>query len=208
MRLSSLLIPAVVAALAVPGLALAKDREVEAFSFGYRAEHVKVNPGDTVTWRMGAGGASHTVTTLGKVPERFDSNVKDTGETFAFTFTRPGRYEYYCELHTGLMFGSVQVGPDRTRPKLDRLRAKLRRGRIGVSLTSSEDAKLVATLASVVHPRRVLARARTRRFRDGASAFVLPRPTPGRYRVRVTATDREGNRSKPVKATFSVPKPR
>jgi len=207
MRLSYLLIPAAVAALALPAAAPGQGPEVEAFSYGFRAKYVKVDPGETITWRMGAGGESHTVTSLGKVPQRFDSNVKDTGETFAFTFIRPGRYEYYCELHTGLMFGSVQVGPDRTRPELDRLRVRLRQKRIGVSLTASEDARVVATLASTSRPRRVLARTRTRGFRDGDAALALPRPVPGRYRVRVTATDREGNASKPVRAAFSVPEP-
>ena len=130
--------------------------------------------------------------------------MKDTGETFAFTFSKPGRYEYFCELHTGLMFGSVQVGPDDIRPELSRLRTKLRRARVGVSVVSSEDAKLVATLAPAARPRRVLARKRTSRFRDGATALRLPRPAPGRYRVSVTATDREGNRARPVRAVLRV----
>ncbi len=208
MRAPSLLTMAVLAALAIPGGAVAADREVEAFSYGYRAGYVKVDPGDTVTWRMGAGGESHTVTTRGRVPQRFDSGVKDTGETFAFTFRRPGRYEYYCELHTGLMFGSVQVGPDTTPPELTRLRAKPRRTRVGVSVTSSEDAKLAVTLAPAARPRRVRSRAATRRFRDGSAALVLPRPAAGRYTVTVTATDREANVSKRMKVAFSVPKRR
>ncbi len=205
MRVSFLLILAGLVALAAPGGVAAADREVEAFSYGFRAEYVKVDAGDTVTWRMGAGGESHTVTTLGRVPQRFDSGVKDRGETFAFTFSSPGRYEYYCELHTGLMFGSVQVGPDETRPELSRLRAKLRRARIGVSVIRSEDAKLVATLARAARPRRVLSRARTRRFGDGAAALVLPRPAPGRYTVSVGATDREGNVGRRERATLIVP---
>jgi len=206
MRASSLLILAGLMTLAVPGGVSAADREVEAFSYGFRAGYVKVDAGDTVTWRMGAGGESHTVTTLGRVPQRFDSGVKDTGETFAFTFSKPGRYEYFCELHTGLMFGSVQVGPDDIRPELTRLRAKLRRARVGVSAISSEDAKLTATLTRAARPRRVLSRRRTPRFRDGAASLVLPRPAPGRYRVSVTATDREGNVGRRVNTILRVPK--
>ena len=106
----------------------------------------------------------------------------NTGESFAFTFNKPGRYEYYCELHTGLMFGSVQVGADRTRPELTRLRAELRRTGVGVSVTSSEDAKLAATLAPAARPRRVR-----------------------RYRVWVTATDREGNVARRARAILRVP---
>lgn len=205
MRPPSLLIPVAAAALAFPAGAFAENRQVEAFSYGYRAEYVKVDPGDTITWRMGQGGESHTVTTLGRVPQRFDSDVKDTGETFMFTFSKPGRYEYYCELHTGLMFGSVQVGPDRVRPALTRLRAKLRPARVGVAVTSSEDARVSATIAPAAQPNRVISRKRTRRFRDGPASLVLARPAPGRYRVSVTATDREGNVARRVGAVLTVP---
>ena len=68
MRPSSLVIPTVAAALSLPPGALAADSEVEAFSYGFRAAYVKVDPGDTVTWRAGAGGESHTVTARAAFP--------------------------------------------------------------------------------------------------------------------------------------------
>jgi plastocyanin len=38
----------------------------------------------------------------------FKSAALDTGESFAFTFMKPGRYEYFCSLHPH-MTGTIVV---------------------------------------------------------------------------------------------------
>ncbi|MGH2775217.1 MAG: cupredoxin domain-containing protein [Actinomycetota bacterium] len=39
---------------------------------------------------------------------RFDSNLPEEGDTFAFTFDEPGTYTYYCDVHAS-MTGEITV---------------------------------------------------------------------------------------------------
>ena len=63
-----------------------------------------VAPGTTVTW-LNRDEDLHTVvsTTLA-----FKSAGLETDETYSYTFTKPGIYEYFCTLHP-LMTGKVIV---------------------------------------------------------------------------------------------------
>ena len=65
--------------------------------------------GTTVTWHNGDGEPHTVVSTQGL----FRSAALDTDETFSFTFTQPGTYEYFCTLHP-LMTGKVVVTPERS----------------------------------------------------------------------------------------------
>jgi len=67
-----------------------------------------VQVGDTVTW-YNNDTVSHTVTSYppGSVP--LDSPTLSPGETWSYTFTSDGTYEYYCTIHT-TMRGTVVVG--------------------------------------------------------------------------------------------------
>jgi plastocyanin len=42
----------------------------------------------------------------------FDHRFAMSGETFSFTFTRPGTYHFYCQPHSDFMFGTIQVEAD------------------------------------------------------------------------------------------------
>ncbi len=77
---------------------------------------MKVNPGEAVNWRV-ADGSPHTMTSERGAPAAFDSDEKMPGETYSFSFTLPGRYEYMCLIHPGLMNGVVQVGRRHGRPE-------------------------------------------------------------------------------------------
>jgi len=68
-----------------------------------------VKAGTTVTWTNRDDDA-HTVTS---VANTFRSPGLDTGETFSYTFTRAGTFEYFCTLHP-LMTGKVVVTPERS----------------------------------------------------------------------------------------------
>jgi plastocyanin len=82
---------------------------VEIQAHGFSAPTLTVKPGTTVTWTNRDDDA-HTVTS---VANRFRSPGLDTGDTFSYTFTGPGTYEYFCSLHP-LMTGKVVVTPERS----------------------------------------------------------------------------------------------
>lgn len=197
------------AALALPAFpAGAADTEVRVGDFFYRPAYVRVEPGDTVTWRI-LDGAPHTITTRRGTPVRFDSDGRAPGETYEFTFTEPGRYPYFCTFHPNLgQNGVVQVGPDTTDPVLRALRAKRSGRRVRVAFGLSEGARVKAVLK---RGRKVVKTVRTRLLEQGRRSVRFVRPkrlAPGRYAARLVATDRDGNASRRAKVTFVVSKPR
>jgi plastocyanin len=82
---------------------------VEIRDQGFNAASVTVKPGTTVTW-VNRDDDTHTVTST---IDAFRSPGLDPDETFSYTFTKPGTYEYYCTLHP-LMTGKVIVTPERS----------------------------------------------------------------------------------------------
>jgi plastocyanin len=72
------------------------------FTFGPKMATVKV--GQTVTW-TNDDDIPHTVVATDK---SFRSKVLDTGQSFSFTFTKPGQIAYFCSLHP-MMTGKVTV---------------------------------------------------------------------------------------------------
>ena len=67
---------------------------------------INVSAGTTVRW-VQDGVAVHDVTGNG-----FSSGLLKSGETFEFTFSTPGTYQYECQIHTigrAFMRGSVVV---------------------------------------------------------------------------------------------------
>ena len=83
--------------------------QVEIRAHGFSAPSVTVKAGTTVTW-INHDDDTHTVTST---VDTFRSPGLDTDETFSYTFTTPGTYEYYCTLHP-LMTGKVIVTPERS----------------------------------------------------------------------------------------------
>lgn len=55
---------------------------------------VTIGAGGTVTWRHD-GEVPHNL-----IAAAFDSGLMDSGETFSFTFSTPGTYQYECTIHT------------------------------------------------------------------------------------------------------------
>ena len=81
--------------------------EVDIVDFGYAPATITVPPGTKVTW-TNAGVQPHTVTSLSTSPAAFDSGIMNHGQTFSYTFEKPGTYEYFCTLHP-FMRGNVIV---------------------------------------------------------------------------------------------------
>lgn len=103
--------PVAQAAVPSPSAILAPKGEftVEAYDDFFRPEKITITVGTKVTW-VNLGKKDHTVT-YGTL---FDGDLK-VGDTFSFTFDKPGTYQYYCVTHsesdTEGMVGTITVSP-------------------------------------------------------------------------------------------------
>jgi len=66
--------------------------------FDFLPPHVGVNAGDTVEWDWLAE-IPHSTTSAAGFAESWDSGIQGYPFTFAYDFTVPGIYPYYCTLH-------------------------------------------------------------------------------------------------------------
>lgn len=62
----------------------------------YSVNVLTISVGTTVTWTNDDSNMLHTVT---DVDGTFDSGFLEAGESWSFTFTDPGEYEYFCQPH-------------------------------------------------------------------------------------------------------------
>jgi plastocyanin len=97
---------AVVGALAVAGPAGAATRGVNIYGSGFSPKSVTITEGDTVTW-VNRDNVNHQV--LANRSE-FVSPILRKGQSYSFTFSTAGTYNYKDELHTQLT-GTVFVKP-------------------------------------------------------------------------------------------------
>jgi plastocyanin len=81
------------AANAEPPAPAATQVKIDNFSFGPQTLTVPV--GTTVTW-TNRDDIPHTIVSTDGV---FKSKVRDTDETFSYTFTKAGTYSYFCSVH-------------------------------------------------------------------------------------------------------------
>ena len=82
----------------------AATAEVKIDNFSFGPETLTVAVGTTVTW-TNRDDIPHTVVSTDGV---FKSKVRDTDETFSYTFTKAGTYPYYCSVHPK-MTGKIVV---------------------------------------------------------------------------------------------------
>ena len=66
-------------------------------NFAFVPRELDIAAGATVTWQN-ADDVPHTATSKDD-PQVFDSGPLDTDDKFSFTFSKPGRYAYYCKVH-------------------------------------------------------------------------------------------------------------
>jgi plastocyanin len=76
-------------------------------NFAFSPATVTVKAGSTITW-TNQDQDQHTVTAMNDGP--FHSAPLNTGESFHYTFTTPGRFEYLCTIHP-FMTATVVVTP-------------------------------------------------------------------------------------------------
>ena len=95
--------------VALPIFAHAQTVSVSAMDNSFSPRSLTVSSGTTVTWRNN-GSVIHTVTSDSGL---FNSGPIYPGQTFSYTFTNPGTFNYYCQPHGapgGIgMSGSVSV---------------------------------------------------------------------------------------------------
>ena len=117
-RLACTAVAVVAAALAIAMPGRATGYTVQAVNYQYVApggdSSLTVSAGDEVTWQ--ASGDPHTVTsgTPGAIDDRFPDRPAAegfllAGDSFSATFTTPGTYPYFCEVHFETMTGTVIV---------------------------------------------------------------------------------------------------
>ncbi len=84
----------------------------------FKPDNLSVKAGTKVNWKN-EDGSDHTVTSgtvrqqgggVTATPDsKFDSGSLGSGKTFSFTFSAPGTYAYYCNVHPATMRGEITV---------------------------------------------------------------------------------------------------
>jgi plastocyanin len=184
MRLNRLLLaPFTAAALlgvAAPSLAADVGIDVKDFEFGPKTQQIGV--GDTVTWTLVDGG--HSVTARPNQPQKWDSGVLDKGKTFKQTFSKPGRYQYYCKPHESFMRATLVVGTDKVKKTVGALSAKVVGTKATIAFKLNEGA--VATLKLKGASKKTV---KTKRLAAGKRSIVVKKLKKGSYSATLTLSD-------------------
>jgi len=96
----------VAAVILFSGAVSAEDATAKIDNFTFVPARLTVKAGTTVSWRN-EDDIPHTVTSAARL---FKSKALDTDDSFSFTFTEPGTYEYFCSLHPR-MTATIVVEP-------------------------------------------------------------------------------------------------
>jgi plastocyanin len=181
MRPHPLLPLTLLAAIGLTAPAGAADQSVRVPDFDFTPRLVRVDPGDSVTWNF-AGPTGHTSTSSGGQTERWSSGLKQTGQSFARAFRRPGRWQYFCEPHP-FMRGVVQVGTDQVARSISGLAVTGSRRGVKVAFRLRETARVTVTVRGATRKRVV------KRLRTGRRSISVRGLAAGQYRATVSAKD-------------------
>jgi plastocyanin len=201
--------------------ASAADVTIKNFSFS--PTPLTIAQGDTVTWHWAGPDTNHSVTADPNQADSWDSDPAGPptsadhlpGSTFDHTFNTPGTFTYLCKVHSS-MTGKVIVRapgegppPDTTPPAISAVTAKgglkckpharhCHGKSTSVKFSLSEAAQVKITAGGKT--RATLA------GRAGANSAKLStkRLPPGKYTLKLTATDAAGNASSPATAKLTV----
>ncbi|WP_431879235.1 cupredoxin domain-containing protein, partial [Amycolatopsis sacchari] len=87
---------------------------MEIKNYAYSPASLTVAVGDTVTW-TNEDVAPHTVT-VSNGPVKFNSPNLQQGQSFTYTFTQEGTYDYYCAVHPDMKATVTVTGAATTPP--------------------------------------------------------------------------------------------
>src|SRR5215217_3928620 len=96
LRLAALSLVALVLFAPTAG-AQGKTMTVNIKNFAFNPPNVTVAPGTTVTW-VNNDQTAHTATATDPAGA-FDSGTLQPGQSYSFTFDKPGTYAYHCNIH-------------------------------------------------------------------------------------------------------------
>jgi plastocyanin len=88
-----------------PNAAAPGPQLVRAANFSFQPGSLSVPSGTVVTFRNDDGDAH----TFSADSGAFDSGVVNGGQSFSFTFAKPGTFAYHCNIHSS-MRGTIVVG--------------------------------------------------------------------------------------------------
>ncbi|MBX3052242.1 MAG: cupredoxin family copper-binding protein [Caldilineaceae bacterium] len=93
-------VPATESETMAEGVAEAMTVEIDIQTFAFDQQTIEIPVGTTVVW-TNRDAANHTVTSgmPGTPDGKFDSGNFNQNETFSFTFTEAGSYDYFCQRH-------------------------------------------------------------------------------------------------------------
>lgn len=103
-RRSLLVVMVAAATLAAPVPAFAKEVTVTISNFAFGPDKTTISAGDTVKFV----NADDTVHSVVAKDGAFHSDGLDTDDSFSYTFTTAGTFDYYCGLHP-FMTGEIIV---------------------------------------------------------------------------------------------------
>jgi plastocyanin len=185
--------------LALPASALAADANVNVADDEFQAPTVQINPGDSVTWHW-TGADQHTVTAHAFQTERFGSDFMTSG-TFQHTFAKPGRFTYYCQVHT-FMRGAVEVGPapfpDTKLPRATSVKSKVKGSTAKISFKLSEKSRVKIAVSGRTD------KVTSRMLGKGKRILTFRHLKAGGYKYRLSLRDTAQNKGKTVKKSFKV----
>ena len=92
----------------------AKSYAVKIQNYAYSPATITVAVGDTITW-TNYDTAPHTVT-VSDGPVKFNSPNLEQGQTFSYTFTQAGTYNYYCAVHPDMKASVTVTAAETTAP--------------------------------------------------------------------------------------------
>ena len=135
--------------------------------------------GETVTWNF-SDDASHSTKAEPGQAEKWNSGLKAAGETFPYTFTRPGRFDYICEPHP-FMEASITVGEDAVKKTFKKFKGTRRGNSVKITYELNEAATVTYKLKGP--SRRTVKRGRDR---AGKYSFRLKNLEAGEYTGTLT----------------------
>ncbi|HEY7036359.1 MAG TPA: ScyD/ScyE family protein [Thermomicrobiales bacterium] len=74
---------------------------VAIYDFGFDPPTLTIKAGTTVTW-TNTGEVEHTSVSFDKGEKTWDSDIMEPGDTYSYTFDKPGTFDYECGLHPNM----------------------------------------------------------------------------------------------------------